>query len=1127
MLNAWRRLARSPGSSVTILGVVFSLVVVVLFIVDLGIRYREAVASAKTDALNLSAILAEHAAVTFEDIDRVLLEAQAIRKDALSAKYADPGAVNTALRQLVKSSSILVAVGWTDASGAVVAHSYDHVLPRSNISDMPHFIVQRDGAGTGLFVAPPYRSAGGDKWFSAASRRLNNPDGSFAGVVTAPLDQSFLLKIYRKIDLGPDGSVVLLHRTGRVLARVPEQQDVLGKSVAGGPLFTQYLPVSEVGSYELTSPIDGVARIAGYKAVPGLPLVLVVTYSRGYVLQPLYRHLYTFGPLAAAIVTIILIGTFLLRRQTNALAAASARFDAALSNMPHGLSMFDADARLLVANSRYREIYDLTEAQVRRGTPLGSIVGVYKTAGGDLDIEEFLDGARRRTPRIVTLADGRIISILRTPMADGGWVATHEDITDKRRDEMLLAENAAELKLINARFDVAISNMHQGLCLFDVDKNLVVSNSRYQQMYDLPDELVQPGTPLQRILQHYVDRGETSALSIDQHVRLMPTQRQQDYELKDQRQILIQRKPLPDGGWVATHEDVTEQKRGEQMLAQKAAELEAINLRFDAALNNMSQGLCMFDADQRVVVSNARYGEIYHIGRDQIEPGTTLAQILEYRRENGTHFVGVAPEIYRDQNVKQLSEIRELADGRVVAIARHMMQDGGWLTTHEDITDRARNEKRIAYLAQHDLLTGLANRTVFSEKLDEAAKRLQRHGTTFTVLMLDLDRFKIVNDTLGHAAGDQLLVEVARRLSSSLRDTDVLARLGGDEFAIIQENESNQSEGAITLALRIIGLIEQPFDLGSDRVNVGTSIGIAFAPEHSINAETLLQKADVALYATKSAGRNDFRIFQPEMTEAADTQKSMEGELREAMACNEFELHYQPVIDAGTAAMIGLECFVRWHHPSKGVLAPSQFLAVAESAGLMLPLGDWILRQACLDAAAWPAHIRVAVNMSAAQFHKGNILDVVLCALVESGLSPERLELEIPDAALIEGNLAAHLLTVRQLKNLGVGVVLDNCGVGYSAASYLQSFPFDRFKIDRAIVQGCATRRDCAAVVASAVALAHGLGIATVAKGVESPAQFEALKAAGVDFAQGYLFGRPVPNSELNFAPPLPVQNVA
>lgn len=1112
----------------TILGLLFSAAIVASFLVDLGARYREAIASAQTDALNLAAILAEHAAVTFEDIDRVLLETEAIRKGSLSGKYAAPDEGNVALRQLVKSSSILVAVGWTNASGEVIAHSYDHAPPRSNISDMSHFVIHRDDASRGLFVAPPYRSAVSDQWFSAASRRLNNPDGSFAGIVTAPLDLSFLLKIYRKIDLGGDGSVVLFHRTGRILARVPEQKNVLGMSLAGGPLFTRYLPASDAGSYELTSPVDGVARIAGYKAVSGLPLVMIVTYARSHVLQPWYRHLYIFGPLAAAIVIVILVGTWLLRRQTNALAEMNALFDAALSNMPHGLSMFDADEKLLIANGRYREMYELTEAQVEPGTRLSSIVRCYKPAGGDLDLDEFLEGVKQRTPRIITLADGRTISILRTPMQNGGWVATHQDITEKRHDETLLAEHAAELKRTNTRFDVAISNMSQGLCLFDAEKNLVISNSRYQQMYDLPDELVRPGTPLQRILRHYADRGEADQkMTVDQHLRKMPTQRQQDYQLKSNRQVLIQRKPLPDGGWVATHEDVTEQKRGEQMLAEKAAELEAINLRFDAALNNMSQGLCMFDADQRVVVSNARYGAIYHIGRDQIKPGTTLAQILEYRRENGTHFVGVAPDVYLRQNVKQLSEIREIADGRVVAIARHMMQDGGWLTTHEDITDRARNEKRIAYLAQHDLLTGLANRAVFSEKLDEAAKRLQRHGTTFTVLMLDLDRFKIVNDTLGHAAGDQLLVEVARRLSSSLRDTDVLARLGGDEFAIIQENEKNQNEGAIALALRIIGLIDQPLDLGSNRVSVGTSIGIAFAPQHGADAETLLQKADVALYATKSGGRNDFRIFQPEMTEAADTQKLMEGELREAMTRNEFELHYQPVTDARTRAMTSLECFVRWHHPSKGLLAPSQFLDAAEHAGLMLPLGEWILRQACLDAAAWPAHIKVAVNMSAVQFHRSNVLDIVLCALVESGLSPERLELEIPDAALLDGNPAAHLLLVRQLKNLGVGVVLDNCGVGYSAASYLQSFPFTKFKIDRAIVQGCTTRRDCAAVVAAAVALARGLDVVTVAKGVENRAQFEALLAAGVDYVQGYLIGRPVPNSEISFESPLPAQNVA
>lgn len=1116
-------MAESPGSPLAALGILLSVATIVLFLADLQARYWDRIASAKADAQSFAKVLAEHTALTFEDVDRVLLRAEAIRKTSLSGGIADPGAVNAALRQLQKSSPLLVAIGWTDASGEAVAHSYDRPPPRHNISDMPLFIAVRDSAEDRLSIAPPYHSVIGDKWFTAASRRLSNPDGSFAGIVSAPLDQSYFTKLYRSIDLGKGGSISLLHREGRLLAREPEQKDAVGKSFADIPLFSKYLPTSETGTFESTSPIDGIARVVGYKAVPGLPLIVIVTYARSEVLASWYRHLYTFGLLVSAIVVVIIFGTLVLVRQTNALAAktralagTNARFDAALSNMPHGLSMFDADERLLVCNSRYRAMYELTEEQVRPGTPLSRILRDYKTEGTDFRLDQFLQGAKDRTPHILTLADGRMIKIQRTPMKDGGWVATHEDITEKRRAEARLVESAAEVKRINDRFDVAISNMSQGLCLFDAGKRLVISNRRYQEMYGLPDRLVLPGTPLDRILQHYVDRGETSNLTVDQHVELMPTQSKQDYQPADGRQIFIQRKPLPDGGWVATHEDVTEQKRSEQLLAEKAAELAAMNERFDAALNNMSQGLCMFDAEQKVAVSNARYGEIYRLSRDQIKPGTSLAQILEYRREMGTNFADVAPEAYLKQNVKDASEVRELSDGRTVAIARHMMTHGGWLTTHEDITDRARNEKRIAYLAQHDLLTGLANRALFAEKLEDAARRLQRHGTTFTVLMLDLDKFKNVNDTLGHPAGDQLLVEVARRLTSSLRDTDVVARLGGDEFAIIQENAANQSEGAIALALKIIRLIEQPFDLDGHRVGVGTSIGIAFAPEHGLDAEALMQRADLALYAAKSGGRNDFRVFQAELSEAADTQKSMENELREAISRNEFELHYQPMIDARTRAISGVEAFVRWHHPSKGLLAPDQFLPLAESTGLILPLGEWILRQACLDAAAWPPHIRIAVNLSTAQFDKGNLLDVILCALVESGLSPDRLDLEIADVALLDKNQAAHLHTVRQLKNLGISIVLDNCGAGYSAASYLASFPFDKIKIDKPITQGAASRRDCRAVVASVLALAHGLDVTTTAKGVESCEQFEALQAAGVDSAQGYLFGKPVPNSELD-----------
>ena len=631
-------------------------------------------------------------------------------------------------------------------------------------------------------------------------------------------------------------------------------------------------------------------------------------------------------------------------------------------------------------------------------------------------------------------------------------------------------------------------------------------------MYGLPEELVRSGTSLTRILQHYIDVGMVRDRTVDEYVETMPPLQRETFTLLDGRVVSIRRKSIGDGGWVATHEDITEQKRAEQLLAEKAAELEQVNSRFDAALNNMTQGLSMFDAEQRVLVSNRRYSEIYHLDPGQVQPGTTLREILEFRREKGTHF-GPSPDIYVSINVRKDNEIHELADGRVVSISRHAMPDGGWLTTHEDITSRAQSEKKIAFLAQHDLLTGLANRALFTERLDDASKRHKRHGGGFSVLMLDLDRFKAVNDTLGHPAGDQLLVDVAQRLKSSLRDTDVLARLGGDEFAIIQEGEPNQHEGAIAVALRIIDIINQPFDLNGHQVNIGASIGIAFAPDHGVEPSELLKRADLALYGAKTAGRNDFRVFQAEMIGASESRRTMEAELREAISRNEFELHYQPVVDARTRLTCCVEALVRWRHPTKGLIAPDQFIPLAESTGLIVPLGGSILQQACKDSVVWPAHIKIAVNISAVQFDKGNLLDVVLCTLVETGLSPQRLEFEITEAALLD-NQAARLSMIRQLRNLGISIVLDDFGTGHSSINYLVDFPFDKIKIDKSFAQRASNQRECAAVVASVLALAHGLNVATTAEGVETKEQFEYLRSAGVDFVQGYLFARPVPASE-------------
>jgi diguanylate cyclase (GGDEF)-like protein/PAS domain S-box-containing protein len=434
----------------------------------------------------------------------------------------------------------------------------------------------------------------------------------------------------------------------------------------------------------------------------------------------------------------------------------------------------------------------------------------------------------------------------------------------------------------------------------------------------------------------------------------------------------------------------------------------------------------------------------------------------------------------------------------------------------EDVTERKKTEQRIAFLAHHDALTGLANRVALAQKIDEAAARQRRRGEPFTVLLLDLDRFKQVNDTLGHPAGDTLLIEVATRLKGLLRETDVLARLGGDEFAIIQPGEANQRDAARALAERIIATLAKPFAIEAADINIGTSIGIALAPEHGAGSDSLLKMADLALYRAKSAGRNGYCFFAPEMSEIASARQEIEGDLRRAVQQDEFELHYQPIIDAKTRKICSVEALVRWRHPTKGLISPELFIPLAEETGLITHIGDWVLRKACSDAITWPSDVKVAVNLSLVQFHKTNLPDVVTRALVDSGLRPERLELEITETTLIE-SAAECLPALRQFKALGITIALDDFGTGYSSLSQLAMFPFDRIKIDKSFTQNMTKRSECAAIISATLTLAQSLDIQTTAEGVETVDQYRLLRLAGVTSLQGYLFKRPGPASELDF----------
>jgi diguanylate cyclase (GGDEF)-like protein len=458
--------------------------------------------------------------------------------------------------------------------------------------------------------------------------------------------------------------------------------------------------------------------------------------------------------------------------------------------------------------------------------------------------------------------------------------------------------------------------------------------------------------------------------------------------------------------------------------------------------------------------------------------------------------------------------VMELMSGQSISVRHQPMPDGGWISTHEDITERQQADLHIRFLAHHDGLTGLANRALFIEKLDGAVAGLSRRHPTFAVFMIDLDRFKNVNDTLGHPAGDQLLREAALRLKSALRETDVLARLGGDEFAVIQMGEEDDPlEKAASLAERILAIMREPFDIDGNLVSAGASIGIVLVSDLAKSSD-ILKMADLALYEVKAKGRSDFRFFEAGMLEALNDRRVLEDQLRDAITRGEFELHYQAMIDVSTGRQAGLEALVRWKRADGGIVMPDRFIPLAEETGLIVPLGEWILRRACADAAQWPAHIKVSVNLSPVQLAHPDLFRSILRALADSSLPPERLELEITETALFKNDADCTKL-ISELKTLGISIALDDFGTGYSSLSYLTMIAFDKIKIDRSFTMNMIARADCAAIVAAVVALGHSLNRQTVAEGVETEQQLAMLRAAGVTMVQGYLFGRPCPLSAL------------
>jgi diguanylate cyclase (GGDEF)-like protein len=701
------------------------------------------------------------------------------------------------------------------------------------------------------------------------------------------------------------------------------------------------------------------------------------------------------------------------------------------------------------------------------------------------------------------IAQGRLDG----PIPDGG----RDELGDLLRSLAVMRQNlqvmvAREVSLrqsAQGRLLDAIESSHEGIVVVGHDRTVVLANDQALAMLGWRDRVPGAAAPA-------IASGSAAGIPWAELAANLPSpQIQGEVRMPGGRWISIGCSPTREGGFVSVISDITINK-------EQSACMAAMNLKLDTALASMSQGLCLFDADGRLVVVNARYSELFGLPDGAARPGLTLRELIALRIGRDNHG-NVSADALLSRKAAAIKSRKAsafnmtLADGRVLAVVMRPAPNGGCAITYEDVTDRCLAEQKVMFMARHDALTGLPNRTLFAERIHNALVTLTPERKT-PVLFLDLDRFKTINDTLGHAAGDLLLKKVAERLRRCLRPEDMISRVGGDEFTVVLA-DSPTREQTVVLAQRIIDAANEPFDLDGQRANVGVSVGIAVAPADGNSPDVLLRNADMALYRAKAEGRGTWRFYEPEMDASIRSRRLMGIALREALANDEMHLRYQPIYDLGRDRVRGFEALLRWRNAEFGDVAPSEFIPLAEELGLMVSIGRWVLERACADATSWAADLSLSVNVSPAQLADDRFIQTVTETLVATKLPAPRLNLEVTETVLLTKN-AANMATLTALRAKGIQTSLDDFGVGYSSLSYLVNFPMDQIKIDKTFVQNL-VHAGTKTVAQAIIRLAHNLSLRVVAEGVETQEQLDWLRREGCDDIQGYLVARPSRLSEV------------
>jgi diguanylate cyclase (GGDEF)-like protein/PAS domain S-box-containing protein len=800
--------------------------------------------------------------------------------------------------------------------------------------------------------------------------------------------------------------------------------------------------------------------------------------------------------------------------QQRRLRATDQQFRAAVANMSQGLLMFDANAILVVCNEPYLQMYGLSPKVVKPGCSLRQLLEHRVTVGSFAlsDPDQYVRDLRaaiaqgKTINKTVELTDGRIIAVSSRPVKGGGWVATHEDVTVRCKAERELDRTRKFLDAMIENIPVTILVKHAN------DLRFAFINRAGEQLFGVSREKVIGKTARDLNTEaeaQYAESLDAEALRSGRQIlvgdNVIHTPHNGVRTVSVKKLAISSASGQPEYV-LSVLEDVTERKRAEDELRRTQAFL-------DTVVDNVPVTILVKGAsDFRYILVNRAAEDFYGMPREQIVGKTPAEAFPKASAEriamHDKQLLASGSQLSFEEHLLETPH----KGTRLVTSKRAVIRDAAGqpqylLGVHDDVTERRQAESKIAHMASHDTLTDLPNRAAFNHYLQFTVERKIAGGEGFAVLSIDLDRFKEINDVFGHSVGDALLCEVSRRLQSAAGDA-FLARLGGDEFMMIASDGPHPAQAG-ALADRLLATIADELEIEGHRLRTGVSIGIAVFPTDGADITALLANADAALYRAKEEGRGTIRFFEADMDRQLRDRRALRQDLQTAIANNELAVHYQPQAKIG-GEIIGFEALVRWHHPARGLIPPATFIPLAEESGVIIPLGEWILRQACREAASWSRPLNIAINLSPAQFRHGDLARMTHGILLETGLAANRLELEITEGVLID-DFSRAVAILRQLKALGVRIAMDDFGTGYSSLSYLQSFPFDKIKIDRSFISKVERNAQSAAIVRAVISLARGLQLPVVAEGVETNEELTFLSDESCDEIQGYFIGRPRP----------------